>query len=248
MRRAQALLQLIVTTVAIHGVQCDQPRPACTTARGSFAAAFHLKEGSGECSTRPGEILGVQPYFRASSGGGNLDFSLPGRVAIQSSRMSELADTARKLDIPLPDAPLYSLGTFDDAEADDDDVCIVSELSAVERKFPEVNDGEEVVLPALTLSYAWSNVRVPVSAAHPGTQFRADLTLRENGCSATYDVWALWPAIACKGDDGRPQDELCFSARSEEGYKLPPDAMVRCDETLFVCVPRQAPPSFTEGQ
>ena len=57
--------------------------------------------------------------------------------------------------------------------------------------------------PATTVTYAWSNVRVYVSAAEDGAQTYADLTATQDGCTMTYHVSILVPRVLCgTTDDG----------------------------------------------
>ena len=57
--------------------------------------------------------------------------------------------------------------------------------------------------PAMTFRYEWSNLRVRMSPEFPGNAFSADLTVTQDGCTATYEVNAVFPATAC-GDSPVP--------------------------------------------
>jgi hypothetical protein len=55
--------------------------------------------------------------------------------------------------------------------------------------------------PATHVTYAWSNVRVYVSAAETGVQTYGDLTITQDGCSAASHVSILVPRVPCGGTD-----------------------------------------------
>jgi hypothetical protein len=54
---------------------------------------------------------------------------------------------------------------------------------------------------ATHVKYAWSNVRVYVSAAQTGNQTYADLTVTQDGCSVSYHVSILVPRVLCGTTD-----------------------------------------------
>ena len=81
-----------------------------------------------------------------------------------------------------------------------------------------------------TLTYAFSNVQVYVSAANQGTQLKADLTISDTGaaaCSASYKVLGLWPEVPCD------TNEECG-----EGSGINPDLFesVACDASIGFCM------------
>ena len=51
--------------------------------------------------------------------------------------------------------------------------------------------------PATNVKYAWSNVRVYVSAAETGAQTYGDLTVTQDGCTIGYHVSILVPRVLC---------------------------------------------------
>jgi len=109
-------------------------------------------------------------------------------------------------------------------------------------------------LPAAARSYTWSNVKVYVTTAHPGTQMTADLVYSEGECAATYRVMALWPAVGCGVDadeDGVEEGidaALCDpdadpAAGRATGSGINPDFedRVECHPELHLCVLREVP-------
>ena len=70
--------------------------------------------------------------------------------------------------------------------------------SATCQEVSDVGDMSCVVDYAPTeMAYRWTNVQVYVTAAALGTQFKADVEIEINGCSASYTAVGLWPAIDC---------------------------------------------------
>lgn len=55
--------------------------------------------------------------------------------------------------------------------------------------------------PATHVKYAWTNVRVYVSAAQTGNQTYADLTVTQDGCTIGYHVSILVPRVMCGTTD-----------------------------------------------
>jgi hypothetical protein len=82
--------------------------------------------------------------------------------------------------------------------------------------------------PAKALAYTFSNVRIASHPAAVGNQLTAELSYTEDGCTATYDVAALWPSTYCGDDAGSPDDTICAEAF--------PDYTVKCDAAQLSCV------------
>jgi hypothetical protein len=113
--------------------------------------------------------------------------------------------------------------------------------------------GDEVRVPAQTAEYQFKDVQVYSEPSAPGTQLRGTVVYGDGtGCKAEYEVWALWPTVACETD-----------ADCGDGSGLNPDFDVKCDTTLNnvvvvdeadfgrqkiyspgVCAPARRPPSF----
>jgi hypothetical protein len=55
--------------------------------------------------------------------------------------------------------------------------------------------------PATSVKYAWTNVRVYVTASQDGPQTFADLTATQDGCSISYHVSILVPRVPCSTSD-----------------------------------------------
>lgn len=97
-------------------------------------------------------------------------------------------------------------------------------------------------LPSTDLSYKWSNVQVYVTAAAPGTQFKADVTITLDGCAAEYTAVGMWPAVDCTdyAGTGAASDDFCNPVADPDsgriiGSGINPDfGPVTCDTSVNV--------------
>jgi hypothetical protein len=245
----------MLTVVALGGValSCAQPRIDCTTGRGGFAARYTLvagsKQGEGSCDSLKGEIVGLEKYNPGQMGEQKTPDLTRAVLAIQASTLGNLASTAEGAGIAVDRAKVVSLGDFASTTPDAEDVCRVPTLTPSEVALPAIDTA-----PATDVRYAWSNVRVRVTPAYPGTQMAADLTITQDGCSAAYKVLGLWPAVGCeKLDDngngtGQPDASRCDpeadpDAGRPTGSGINPDfkSVVACDPELLLCVLTEAP-------
>ncbi|MFY0562857.1 hypothetical protein ACN28E_03350 [Archangium lansingense] len=214
-----------LTVAAALAASCDTRQPAIgCPVQGLDWVATYKPVGENTCPELPGELLGVQKYTEPS--GEQL-------LALKPQTLNDM-DATDELD---PEHPPYSLGVLP-AEADADGFCTVPSLSVAEKHVPE---DPEQVLPADAV-YQWSNVRLVALPEAPGTQLLADLEYTADGCTARYEVWAMWPGdVDCAAEDSpdEPDDSLCQQSES-----IPPSFAVTCDPFLLLCVPAQRPPSL----
>ena len=256
------ILGLLAVTAALGAAAslaaCDQPKIECTSARGGFAAKYYKVSGTGTCSELKGDIIGLQPYNPADSvancekrgddtvcDGTKPDFS-SSTLAIQTTAVGSVGPES-----PDPDAThkMYSLGSFTSTEPDGNDFCMVPTLSAAHQVVEEVageGGGSPAPLQTATdVTYEWSNAKLYVTTAAPGTQMTADLKVTQDGCTAQYKVVALYPGVSCASEDadGNPtiDPKLCEpEADPEKGYAfgsgINPDFPVECDPVLALCV------------
>ncbi|AKJ06240.1 Putative lipoprotein mlpA precursor [Archangium gephyra] len=176
------------------------------------------------CPELPGELLGLQKYAQPSGE----------QLLALKPRTLNAMDPTDALD---PEHPPYALGVLP-AEADAEGFCTIPLLSIAEKQVASV---PEPSLPTHAL-YRWSNVRLVALPEAPGTQLLADLEYTADGCTARYEVWAMWPGnIGCADEDSprEPDDSLCQQSRS-----IPRGFAVTCDPSLLRCVPAQRPPSL----
>lgn len=151
-------------------------------------------------------------------------------------RLSIKPETLVALDARDPERLSYSLGALA-KESDAEGFCSAMDVAVAEKHAP-ANEAQS--LPAKSIVYRWSNVRVLAIPRAPGTQLVADLEYTEDGCTAQYEVWAMWPGdVECAGADGQPDNKLC-----QEAGSINPDFAVTCDPTQLRCVPVRRPPSL----
>jgi hypothetical protein len=228
---------------------CDQPKTSCASGVGGFAAKYTLKPGQEACPDHKGkllqgEILGLSKYNPLKEGEDDVQDLTKASLVIRSQTLGDInVDPALKDEAHEP----YSLGDFVSVEPDDDDVCSVPELSVAEQDVPAMGAS-----PGIHIKYEWSNVRLIVTAAYPGTQMVGDLTYTNNGCTASYSVIGLWPAVSCAGKDAQgnavADPALCDPVADPEagratGSGINPDLKdrVACDPDILLCV-LTAPP------
>jgi len=106
--------------------------------------------------------------------------------------------------------------------------------------------------PATDIKIEWSNVKVFVTTAAPGTEFVADMKYSENidgqSCEATYHLTGIWPVVDCGAYtfddcgnlvDAQPDDKICTLKAAEAppgSVVINPDLKPVCDPDLLVCV------------
>jgi len=208
----------VTLACALGACAVEQPKPQCTIGRGGHAVRYTLKTGTGACASKVGEIVGAQAYRVPES---NQPPSLALQPAALVSIDSQDTDTTR--------SP-YSTGAFSTDLPSADYWCEVPQLAEARQAVPTTGPD---------ISYRWSNVRIYNSSPIPGTQWTADLTFTENGCTATYEAVGVFPAIRCL-QGGTPNVELC-KARFL-GLSLDPAYPVVCDAASGLCMLDGKPP------
>jgi hypothetical protein len=228
---------------------CDEPKPKCNIGRGDFTAKYTYVSGPDTCKETKGDTLGLQAYNAVGTGGRpNLDV---GSIAIRSLTLGTLAQNADGTSAADPDPTHHphAFGNFTTAEPDDDDFCYVPTLQPAVQNLgliPADPDNEIDEQPATQQSYAWSNVKVYVTAGVAGTQFTADLVLTVDGTACTYKVQAMYPAVPCTSPDPNDKtkvvtdDSACDSQPDPDhdrptGSGILPDFPVSCNADLGAC-------------
>jgi len=214
-----------LTTAAALVASCDTRQPAmgCLVQGVSWVATYK-PVGPHTCPELPGELLGLQTYLQPSGE----------RLLGLKPQTLNAMDPTDELD---PEHPPYAIGALP-AEVAADGFCTVSSLSVAEKHVPA---DPEQSLPAHAV-YRWSNVRIVVQPEVPGTQLIADLERTAEGCTARYEVWAMWPGdigCAAEGSPEEPDESICQHSES-----IPRGFAVTCDPGLLLCVPAQRPPSL----
>ncbi|HRI67973.1 MAG TPA: hypothetical protein PK156_27235 [Polyangium sp.] len=228
---------------------CDQPKPSCTVGVGGFAAKYNLKAGQTACpdiqgQDLRGEILGLMAYNPLKEGEKYVQDYNKATLAIRSNQLGTIAtDPMLKDDANNP----TSLGAFQVIEPDENDVCYVPTLSPALQDVPANGTN-----PATQIKYEWSDVKVYVTTAYPGTQMVGALKYTNGSCTATYDVMALWPAVSCAGEDADgnaiavpalcdPVADPASGRATGSGINPDLEARVACDPDILLCV-LTAPP------
>jgi hypothetical protein len=189
----------------------EQPAIGCPVQRLTWSASYQLKAGQ--------TVTGPCAAKRAE----NLGIQKYSAPELPAEQLVIKPTTLAALDDGDPDHPSYSTGALS-AQAEGD-FCTATGMS--------------VAGSAANIEYRWSNVRILALANAPGSQLLADLSYTEGGCTAEYEVWAMWPSIRCADASGNASDTLCATAGV-----INPDFAVTCHPTFKRCVLAQRPPSF----
>lgn len=228
-------LPVVVVVVTAHlASSCGQPPVSCTVSTFTgYAAKYQLVEGTGACAERSGDILGLANYNPAKQDTygntvPNFDTVL---LAIRSETLGGLAAFAKDedvIDVTEGNKP-HAFGPFTSAFPQND-ICTAEldparlDLEAIEldpEQDPEDPD-DDIEQDAVAMGESWENVQVYVTAANLGTQMKGRYTVTDDveGCSATYDVLAVFPAVFCEdiAPEGDPID--IASIDDEEGADL----------------------------
>lgn len=258
-----ALAIASVATLIASSYGCDQPEPKCATGRGTFIAVYKpLPGSSADCAAIKGEVIGVNTYSGIGDGQPDLDKA---SAALESTTTSNYVLNAEAAGLADPDTTHkpYALGFFAETDSTDNLCHIPGALAPSVQNLPEVTEDEDLgtsAQPATTVTYAWSNLAVYVTAQSNGTQMTADLVYNDTGAnlSCTYKVQLLYPAVDCTllnadGDpildaNDKPQidDTACLPVANDgkgapaqkhpTGSGINPDYKVHCDPDLLACV------------
>lgn len=268
MTRAQvtavSLLSLLSLTSPL--LACTQPKVQCTSAHGTYVAAYKLKKGDpmSPCGGKQIEVLGMQSYF-AGGGPDNKQKYNEGSVAIRPEDLGLLLEYAQsRVEEITPEPEPNSVGKFTSGKAIEDDFCEIPTFSESHVVLPDIqeipddpatpDDDETMPAQAATdLSYVFSNARFLVTADAQGTQFTADLKFTQDGCTAEYEVTGVYPVIGCVEDrdclclapaeDATPAEKKMYTTECIPSG-MNPDFAVKCNTDYGLCVLAEAPPSY----
>jgi hypothetical protein len=181
-----------------------QQDPQCVVAKGHVRHRLHAKSTTTARPLKP-EVVGLEKYFTETRHEGHVaSASARGRHDAQVDR-----DAAHGgLD---PDAPLapHSVGEMTE----------VPGRTTSARCPRSGHRGWCARTPALSLTYAWSNLRVYNTAEIPGTQFTADLTLHRERLHRRVHGEGHLAAGELRAPRAKPDDVKCDRAR------IPPRAV-----------------------
>jgi hypothetical protein len=171
------------------------------------------------------------------------------------------------LDTNASDAP-YSQGAFAQQFPDANNMCQVQNLQPARQVLTSTPlSVGPMMMPTLSpyqpddVGYTWTNVNVYVTAAAQGTQFSADTTYTENGCTASYHVIGMWPAVSCTVTIPDPKDpkgltplnqvatpDLCNPCAEPDkqrfvGSGISPDFTTTCKQIFSTSCDNNNPPN-----
>jgi hypothetical protein len=261
------MIKRIATVVAVFGAasiisgcSIEQPSAGCIVQDSSFAlwqAKYIVKEADAAktCGQLKGEELGVWKYANPEATAEQIAANRASRLAIRPRGTASLTrfsykytDAAGKEQTKTVDR--VTQDKWDEASAlsttlpqmpDAEGFCKATGFAAATVDAAAVFDHVDTTkerAAATSVAYQFGDVEVYSHPSAPGTQLRGTLTYTKDGCTADYEVWALWPATACVPGATDPVDNC------GEGSGLNPDFDAVCEPTLKRCVPAKRPASF----
>ncbi|AKJ01135.1 Putative lipoprotein mlpA precursor [Archangium gephyra] len=252
---------MVLLASTLGACDAQQQDPQCVVARavsdgstGSFATSFTLVPGedpAASCARLKPEVVGLQKYFSQNPAATDRDPNVKDRVGIRSQPWWVVS---KKYTVD-PDAAVlrYAVGDLTTDAPGPDNYCEVPSFDGPTRvELRSAVVGE----PGLSLTYAWSNVRIYNTPDIPGTLFVADLTYAENTCLTKYKVKGIWPVVTCSKTikvDGKDQvvpDETKCDPKADpsvgrlRGSGINPSFDVKCDPDALICVLKDPSAAF----
>lgn len=220
---------LVVSPALAFASGCSQPPASCTVSTFTgYAAKYQLVEGTGSCAERAGDVIGMAAYNPATKDqNGNTVPNLNSvSLAIRTETLGAAVAHAKDegfVDELEGHAP-HAFGKFT-TTLPTNDICTAELAEAVQQlplipgldDEPEDPDDDVPEQPALDVQESWSELQVYVTAAALGTQAKAKYTITDTveGCTATYDVLAVFPAVFC--EDFTAGDPLDIESIDDSG-------------------------------
>jgi hypothetical protein len=269
--RIQAMSLPLVALLAGGVAGCGkatQPKPQCKAQQEVYAARYFEPEVTGMCEPLVGEQLFLQ-YYRTDPVMG-----VP-KLAIEPASIADALSAAEEAKVEATAEPEFSIGSFKDVFPDDHDICEAATLKDAVVSVPEIPampPDHPDTIPALSLTYKWSNVKVITKPLSNAIHFGATLERTENDCTVKYKVSAIYPVIHCGngekpvlddmgnpvlGPDGKPEMEpdpesgdpdpdACKPSEvgAAEGSGLSPEYAYECEKTTLMCLPAKVFPSL----
>ena len=210
---------LVLATALTAACDNEQPPIGCPVQSLEWAATYK-PVGTNTCAVKHGEQLGIQKFSRSPT---------DERLIIKPETLATL-EASEDVEVNVG----FAQGTLS-TESDVPGFCASSDVTVIGQ-----SSGGPGPL-AVDISYVWSNIRMSATPQAPGTQMIANLEYTEAGCTAQYEVWAMWPAVGCESETeaGQPDNSICANAGS-----INPDFATTCDPDALLCVPARRPPSL----
>ena len=169
---SRTVLITLISAVAVVAAGCGSMTAAdCqlqSSANGPYVIKFtQTAAASAGCATDTPDIFGDAWQFDPFDKG----------LIVGFNPRSSLPDTAD------PNAPIYAKGHFDQAFPGGDNLCTVSDMTAM-----EVSPTEKYVIGKMSFLN---------TALYLGTTFETTVTYTHNACSRTYSAQALNPFHTC---------------------------------------------------
>jgi len=138
----------------------------------------------------------------------------------------------------------------------------VAEIPADPNAMPPVD-----AVPAVSLKYHWSNLKMLTTPLSNAIYFGADLVRTSGTCTLSYKVAAIYPVVQCgdaqvpavddKGQPipnmtmadpsmGKPDQSACAPSEvgADHGSGLSPQVDYVCEETTLLCLPKSKFPAL----
>lgn len=253
-----ALLFVPFTAIAA----CGSFRDECHTATGPFSAKYTLQDSPGgtcdpatvtELQGLKGDILGFEWYeFDHYNRDPDRDVNT---LAVQANALGKIVAmySARKTADGQPARDTahkpYALGAFATPGPEADFFCRAPVLVSAEQNLPAVpsvpadaskmGDKGLPPLPAVSIKYDWTDVRVFVDPVISGAEIAATLAYTKNGCTAHYRVVAVYPQVNCLDTNKAPSPVMCDPVpRPEQNHPVGSGLSfpTTCDPDLGFCV------------
>jgi hypothetical protein len=254
------------------GCGFSQPTAGCIVQDGEWMAKYTLKtpEHAGRmCGSLAGEDIGVYKFSEFNKRGttiltlrprgaaalttyryevvkldasGNPEYDPKGEVVLEKVAVSRMGTKADGSSYVPADAT--AIGPLAD-EPDEDFFCGTSSFSkeaamgSVEVRHLRT---DALLAEPDEVTYSFKQVKVYAHPSAPGTQLSGSFSYTRGGCTAEYEMVAMWPAVPCDPDSDEPADNC------GEGSGINPDFDVVCDAALRACVPARPIPSLEGGR
>jgi hypothetical protein len=222
--------------LAVSGCDAVQPRPSCRAQTAEYAARYTMVgTPTGNCTGKllSAETLHLQAYRAAPN-----DPKQTPSLAIEPESIAHAIEVAMN---PMNPGQEYSIGKFDTAQPNDDNICQV----------PQMGMDANIAAGGASLKYSWKNLQMYVTPVSNAIHFGAELTRTDGDCVANYKVVAIYPANHCgDGKDpeghpdpttGKPDQSACMPV---QGSGLSPDFDYTCDTGSLLCLVNGDFPAF----
>jgi hypothetical protein len=269
MRNAKSL-SLVVLLAASSCGKATQPKPQCKAQQEEYAARYFEVDGSrtGTCTDDDvfeGEPLFLQ-YYKTDPVSG-----IP-KIAIEPASFADAIAVGEEHKVDVKAEPEYSIGKFNDVFPDDNDICLAPKLEDSSLEVAEVPADPMAMppvegVPAVSLKYKWSNLKMLTKPLSNAIHFGADLERTSGACTIKYKVSAIYPVIPCGNgtkpvlDDmgnpipgmtepdpstGDPDPAACEPSEvgAAHGSGLSPELTYECNKATLLCLPSKAFPAY----